>query len=42
MLDERGVKQFPCTNIEDAELAEFNKLLQSQGAESVLAHAVSR
>ena len=42
MLDQREVKQFPYTIVEDAELAEFDKILQSQGERSVLADSVLR
>ena len=41
-LDQRGVKQFLYTIVDDAELAELNKILESQGVKSVLASAVSR
>jgi len=42
MLDQREVKQFPYTIVEDAEFAEFDKILQSQGEKSVLADSVLR
>jgi hypothetical protein len=41
-LDKRGVKQFPYTIVDDAELREFNRILTSQGAESVLVYTVAR
>ncbi len=41
-LDKLGVKQFPYTIVDDAELAEFNKILESQGEKSILANVVAR
>lgn len=41
-LDQRGVKQFPYTIVDDAELREFNRILKSEGAESVLVYTVAR
>ncbi|MFO7973909.1 MAG: hypothetical protein R6V12_04665 [Candidatus Hydrogenedentota bacterium] len=41
-LDRREVKRFLYTIVDDAELREFNRILSSQGAESVLVYTVAR
>ncbi|HOF42041.1 MAG TPA: hypothetical protein PLD73_18375, partial [Candidatus Hydrogenedentes bacterium] len=41
-LDKRGVTQFLYTIVDDAELVEFNRILESRGVTPILADAVSR